>query len=152
MPPLTWMPEAATRIVSGVSLATLATRGSGAYYIFGHVDDDGVPDDPGVVYEDVQITEVVDVRLDEALRPLPSRDAVSIRDGLAAHSRDLVATTSFAEPLGRSQYRRGYPEVVDDDLAPSLAKSGKGINHEQRAAPLMTVTRPPRGAHPIPTP
>ena len=87
----------------------------GVPLLLGHVDDDSIAQDAGVVDEDVEVAEGLDGRVHEALRALPRRDAVAVRDGLPAHGDDLVRHL-----LGRGAVAAGAvggaAEVVHDDL------------------------------------
>jgi len=80
-----------------------------------HVESHAVAQNAGVVDEDVEAAEGVDGLLDEVFGPLPVRDVVEVRSGLAAEGLDLLDNLT-----GRAVVRpRAVPltaQVVDDDL------------------------------------
>jgi hypothetical protein len=62
----------------------------GVPFLLAGVRQHPVPDDTGVVHQDVQATEGVHRGLDQACRAVPLRDVGPARDGFAAHRGDFV--------------------------------------------------------------
>ena len=80
-----------------------------------HVGEHPVPQDAGIIDEDVEVTEGAHGLIDEALRTLPVRDVVVVGDRLATGGDDLVDDLLGGRRVGASPVRVAA-EVVDDDL------------------------------------
>jgi hypothetical protein len=83
--------------------------------VLGHVDDHAVTQDPGVVDEDVEVTEGLDGGVDEPLCALPGRHAVAVGERLASHAVDLVDHLLCRRDVAAGAVGRAA-EVVDDHL------------------------------------
>src|SRR5581483_3507574 len=80
-----------------------------------HLGEALVPDDPGVVHDNVDATEGVESRLHDGGGAIVGADGVGVRDGFAAGGDDFVDhllgwSSRSAVPVHRSA------EVVDDDF------------------------------------
>ncbi len=89
--------------------------------LLGHVDENAVPQDAGVVDEDVEIAEGFDGGVDEPLAALPVAHVIGIGQSLAAHLLDLVddllrRAAVVTRPVD------GAAEVVHDDLGALAGK------------------------------
>ena len=86
----------------------------GVPLVLAHADDEAVAQDPGVVYEHVQVAVVLDGLADHPLSALPVGGVVEVGDGAAAERDDLVD-----QLLGGGAVVAGSvgaaPDVVDDD-------------------------------------
>ena len=82
--------------------------------VFAQIDEDAVPQDSGVVDEDVQVTKSFNGITDETRSPIPVRNVVVIRHGLATHGPNFCHHF-----LGRRRGARRSvqcaSQVVDDD-------------------------------------
>ncbi len=85
--------------------------------LLAHVEDHAVAKDAGVVHHDVELAEVVQRALDDALGGFEIANALEIRDRLAAEAADLLDHV-----LGWRTRLTGAVEVaaeiVDHDLGP----------------------------------
>src|SRR3984893_14795594 len=83
--------------------------------LFAHVEDHAVAQDAGVVDRDVELAEVVQRALDDALGGLEIADALEVGDRLAAEAADFLDNV-----LGRRTRLAGSletaAEIVDHDL------------------------------------
>ena len=82
---------------------------------FGHVDDDAVAQDPGVVDKDVEVAERLDGAVDQLLGTVPVGDVVAVGDRLTTSRADLLH-----DLVGRSSVDAtpvvGPAQVVDHHL------------------------------------
>ena len=80
-----------------------------------HVEAHLVPQDAGVVDQDVELAEGVDGLVDEVLGPLPRADVGGV-DGAVAAARLDELDDLFGRVLVAAFALEGGPDVVDDDL------------------------------------
>ena len=86
-----------------------------------HVDEHPIPQDAGVVDEDVQVTEVLNGGVDEALATFPVGDVIGVGHSLAAHGPNLIGHhLGCATVIARTVHRA--TEVVDHELGAFLGE------------------------------
>ena len=93
--------------------------------LLGHVDEHPVAEDARVVDHDVEPSEGVDRRLDDAARSGVVRDVVGVGDRLTPQGRDLVHDLLCGAGV-RARPIDGAAEIVDDH-ARTLASEGKRV-------------------------
>ncbi len=93
--------------------------------VLGHVHDDAVAQDAGVVHQHVQVTERVDGLLDEATGAVPVGDVLAVDDGLAAHGADVVDGLLGGGGVGTATLLVAA-EIVDHDLG-ALAREQQRV-------------------------
>ena len=97
-----------------------------------HVLERLVPEDSGVVDDDVHLAERVDRRLHDGLAAFRGGHGVGVGHGLTAGRRDLVDHV-LGRPRHRPRAIDGPPEVVDDDACASLCKDHRVLAAEAAA-------------------
>ena len=111
-------------------------------FLFGHVEAHLVPEDPGVVDEDVEPAELVDGLGDQRLTAVPARDVVEVRGRLPTGGDDLVDHLLGRTLVGAFAARLAA-EVVDDDRSTLLAASSSASARPiPRPAPVTIATLP----------
>ena len=91
----------------------------------GHVDQYPVPQDAGVVDQDVKITEGLDGRIDQALATVPVGDVVGVGHRPSPGGDDLVDHLLGGRPVVAGAVDR-TAEVVDHHLGP-LGREEQGV-------------------------
>ncbi len=120
--------------------------------LLAHVEEHPVPQEPGVVHQDVELPEPVDRRLHEAERVVPVGDVAVVGHRFAAGGRDLVHHGVGGALLLFSL--QGAAVVVDDDagseegelegLGPSQPAPGPGHDRDLAVHPFEhQLSRPP---------
>jgi hypothetical protein len=101
-------------------------------FLFRHVDHHAVPQNAGVVDQDVETPERRDPVIDQRLRAGPVADIVAVHDGFAAGLPDR-----FDDRLGGRQIgalaSRGSAEIVDDDFCALLGQHQRVFTPEAAA-------------------
>ena len=82
--------------------------------VLGEVHQHPVTEDPGIVDQDVEATELVDCLRDQAARALPVADVVGVGDRHSARGADLGRDLGCRTGIGAGSVGAA-PEVVDDD-------------------------------------
>ena len=90
-------------------------RDHGVPLLLGHVDEDAVAQDPGIVDEDVDRAERRDRGVDQTLGTLPVGDVVSVGDRLSALGADLSRDFLGGRHVG-ARTVVGGAEIIDHDL------------------------------------
>ena len=96
-------------------------------FLFGHVGEHPIAQDAGVVDEDVEVAELGDRRVDEALGTLPARHVVGVGDRMASQRTDLGSDLLGGSLIAALAVVRPA-EVVDDHL-------GALLGEQQRVLP-----------------
>ena len=112
----------------------------GVPLLLGHVDEDAVPQDAGVVDQHVQVAERFHGAVDQALPAFPVGHVVGVGDGFAAHALDLVGHLLGRRAVVAAAVHRPT-EVVDHDL-------GALAGEEQCVFPADTPTGPSDDGNP----
>ena len=108
-----------------------------SHSVLGHVDDEAVAEDAGVVDEDVEPAEHLDRRRDELPRAVPVGDVAAVGDRLPAGGADLGG-----DLLGAGSASPPPPStVVDDD-------TGTLPGERQRMGAPQPPPRPGDDRHP----
>jgi hypothetical protein len=99
-----------------------------------HAIDDVIPEDAGVVDDDVKVAEVLNGRVHEAPSPLETRHVVGACDGLTPDSCYFVDNELSRGRIISCSIRRN-PNVVDDDLRTMRCKLERMLATQASACP-----------------
>ncbi len=107
---------------------------------FGHVDDDAVAQDAGIVHQDVEIAERLDGLIDESLGAFPVGHVVAVDNRVAPRRLDVFHGLLRGSQVGASPLLI-TTEVVDHD-------PGSFVCEQQRMFPAEATPRSGDDRHP----
>jgi len=119
--------------------------------VLGHVDQHPVPEDAGVVHQDVEGAEGIHGVLNHPFGAVPAGHVLGVGDRLAARVQDLPHDL-VGRAFGASVAVQGGPDVVDHDLRPVGGQEEGVLATDATARPgddaHATFTESCHGSHP----